>query len=163
MNYTVGFILFIIIFLILTIPTALLIYRRHGYDYQNEIDIYLKSKGIIFSKKRKPQGIDWENSPFEKPSQISFNVGQISLLGTPISSSDTSYYIIETNKNLKVWLQLQTNLFFKPTLIFKEENIPVKQRTLNDMENQKSYNCPACNYFVYESEIVCPDCGLHLK
>lgn len=155
--------LFILIALIISTPSFFLFYNRHVRDYQNEIELFLKENSMIFSKKINPQLTDWKRRPFEKPSAISFSVGHVSIGGFWMNLSNNKYYIIQTISNTNVWLEINTTLFFKPYLTFKKEHVTPLPKTIDELKNKNTYECPACNYINYETDENCSDCGLKLR
>lgn len=157
-----GTILFTLAILVIAIPIFNLFYKRWGYDYHTKIQNYLRNEGLSFSKKKKPKKSDWMRGLFRKPSAVTFWAGHISVLGFRTSWSDTSYWIIETNQGVNVWLELETTFLLKPALTYRKEELQVLPRTDKELEGKTFYNYPGCQYVVLESDENCPDCGLHL-
>lgn len=141
-----------------------LMFWQEIYDYQKEINRYLRFRKLHFLKKWKPSDIDWKESPFDKPSNWSVGILTFSILGMRTSGSKLNgYWIIETKDGRRIWLEVKTAFGQKPILEFRKEKDPPPLRTKAELINQKTYECPACSYIVLEGEKECLDCGLNLS
>lgn len=154
-----GFLVFIVLFLAFLSSALHLIYIRHIKSYTVEINFYLKKRSLVFKQKSVPKITDWIEGPFEKPKSLSFVIIKVGNM----YMSDEKYYILETSENRSVWLKIETTFLNKPKLTFKDKPSPKLPRTKNEIENQETYKCPACNYTIIETDNTCPDCGLSLK
>lgn len=149
--------------LIVSTPMLRLFYQRWGYDYQIEIRKHLENRGLSLKLKRRPNASDWDTAPFPKPPFIKVSMGTIKFLGFTTSLTDTSYWIIETEQNVNIWLEVETTFLRKPNLKLKEEKQPVPPRSIEELAGQSTFNCPGCQYPVVISDEICPDCGLNFN
>lgn len=163
MDDIIAFIVFVILIFIIFYLSIHLLYVRHFKSYRKEIDIYLNKRNLTFKQKRKPKRADWAEGPFEMPPKLKLSLGTVKIGGVIMSMHDDKYFIIETSEKKNVWLKIDSVLLRKPNLIFM--NVPGSKipRTIKEIGNQKTFNCPACNYPIVESDKTCPDCGLTLK
>jgi hypothetical protein len=160
MNNLIGAIIFILSAFLLALPICILFYHRKFNKFSNEIDTFLRSKKLTFLRKVNPNNADWDNSPFNKPPVFRVSLGHVSFGGYWTSLTDTDYFIIETKENRRVWMEVQTTFLFKPVVNFKMEEQPPPIR---NTEGKITFECPACKYVIFETDEICPDCGLHLK
>lgn len=151
--------IFLLIAALIASPIFVLNYNRYLRNYEKEINSYLSRHGLTFSKKYRPTNEDWKNSPFEKPKIFSISIITVN---QELFSME-KYRIIDTFQNNKIWLEITTTFFCKPKLIFKNEPKEAEQRTIKEIENQITDNCPACGYIILENDLDCPACGLRLK
>jgi hypothetical protein len=157
------FIIFGIVFIALMWVGFRLQYLRHFKSYIEEIKLHLEKRNLSFKTKRKPKRTDWIDSPFDEPPFIEINFITLRIGGIIMSAYDCKYYVIETSEGKSIWLKIETTFLKKPKLIFRDGLAPKPLRSNDEIGNQKTFQCPACNYTIIESDKACPDCGLALK
>ena len=161
MNFLKIILIVIVIsfFIFINVGQIKLVYRRYFKTYDQEINNYLKTKNLKLISKEFPKNEDWKNSPFEKPKKFKISLLIIKINGVIVNWTYKSYYILNTNKNKSIWVEIATSYFQKPILKFK-----------NGKKSRTKYNknlvlvdevCPACGYKLKESDHKCPDCGLN--
>ena len=98
-----------------------LLFSRNGKSYSKEINAYLYNQSLTFKSKRKAQKSDWKEGPFPKPPALRISAGTFTIMGISVPVTDDQYWIIETNEEITVWLRIETTLFSRPELTFKEK------------------------------------------